>query len=110
MMIGGYIENILGKISLIAANTVGPAYSGQKFDPRGLDNIKRVKSIINKDKYQIDIGGDGSINPDTVNEVILAGANVLTLGSSGIFYGKRDYKKNVKKLIDIIDQEEGNQN
>ena len=101
------IEDVLEKISLIIANTVGPAYSGQKFNQKGLDNIRRLKRIINKHKYNVDIGGDGSISPDTVNKVIQAGANLLTLGSSSIFCGERDYKKNIERFVKIIYQEEG---
>ncbi|MCB0155571.1 MAG: hypothetical protein KDF65_12315, partial [Anaerolineae bacterium] len=36
------LESYLADLSMLIVNTVGPAYAGQPFDPRGLDNLRQI--------------------------------------------------------------------
>lgn len=94
--------NVLDDISLIIANTVGPAFQGQPFNVKGLRNIQQLNDIKLLKKLKFDIGADGGVNFTTINELIRAGANLLMCGSSSIFVNEYDIISNVSKLKNQI--------
>jgi ribulose-phosphate 3-epimerase len=79
------IEEIAPAASIIVANTVGPAYAGQRFDPRGLHNIRKLRNMSVSRGWTIDIAADGGVNIDTIDSLLHAGANFFVLGSSSVF-------------------------
>ena len=79
------IEGILPEVSLIIINTVGPAYSGQPFDARGLRNMKNLQKIIAAERYETAIGADGGVTINRIGSFLSAGANLLVCGSKSIF-------------------------
>jgi ribulose-phosphate 3-epimerase len=105
--IPGDIVEIFPFISLFIANTVGPAYAGQPFNPNGLDNLKKISEIISNKStgsgdFAMETGVDGGVNLDSVNGILNSGANHLVLGSTGIFKKDKDYGKELKLLSDRI--------
>ena len=54
-------------------------------------------------RNKISISVDGNVNPSTIPEMILKGADNLILGSSGLFDKKNSIKKNFEKIIKAID-------
>jgi len=103
------IVDILPNVSLVITNTVGPAYSGQIFNPKGLINMQKINEVIRNGKYKnIEIGADGGVNMGNIEEIIASGANLLVLGSTGIFFNDKDYIKKVNsiksKIKDILNK------
>ncbi len=90
------IQEILPEVSLIIANTVGPAYSGQPFDRRGLRNMKQLGEIIGKHGYRTDVGADGGVELETLDTLLDAGANFFICGSKSIFRADLDLVKGVE--------------
>lgn len=92
------IEDILADVSLIIANTVGPAYGGQDFDIRGVENMKQLSEMIRARRWKIDIGADGGVGFETLDGLLDAGANLLVCGTTCLFRSDQDIVKGVKTL------------
>lgn len=79
--------------------SVNPGFGGQKFIPKVLPKIKKLRS-----KFRGDISVDGGINDKVAVKLIRAGANILIAGS--YVFGAKDTKlaierlKNAKKFRD----------
>ena len=92
------VKDYLDKIDLILIMSVEPGFGGQKFMPDVLDKTKKIKSLINEKKLNVEIEIDGGINFENCVDAKKAGANVLVSGST-IF---RENQGNLKKNIDIL--------
>jgi len=80
-----HLESILPELQMVTVMTVDVGFTGQNFIYSMLDKITNLKDIINKRELEVDIQVDGQINSKTIRQVINAGANVLVLGTSGLF-------------------------
>jgi ribulose-phosphate 3-epimerase len=79
------VEEIFPHLQLIIANTVGPAYAGQPFDERGLENLRVLRSLIAARGHYIELGVDGNVSAERLDDMLGAGANHLVCGTSSIF-------------------------
>ena len=92
------IEGHLDQIDLILIMSVNPGFGGQKFMPEVLDKMKKLKTVIDIKKLNIDIEIDGGINFDNSKKAKEFGANILVSGST-VFKGNNgDLKKNIQLL------------
>ena len=89
------IEHVLPKIDLLLIMTVQPGFGGQGFMHDVVPKIAKAREIIDENNYDVQISVDGGVSPETVSEVVEAGADILVAGSA-IFAG--DPKENVKKI------------
>ena len=80
-----HLESILSELQMVTIMTVDVGFTGQNFIYPMLDKISNLRDIINKKGLEVDIQVDGQINSKTIRQVINAGANVLVLGTSGLF-------------------------
>tara|TARA_Y100001978_G_scaffold120627_1_gene107523 strand:- start:2155 stop:2823 length:669 start_codon:yes stop_codon:yes gene_type:complete len=95
------LDNIIDITDLILVMTVNPGFGGQSFLLSQLAKISKIRSIINKDNYLIDLSVDGGINAKTAALAINAGANVLVAGTS-IFKSKdKTYLESINRLRNI---------
>ncbi len=67
---------------MILVMTVEPGFGGQKLIPKTIDNIRRIKEIVENSGFDIDIQADGGIDDSNVKTVMDAGANIIVAGSS----------------------------
>ena len=81
------LDNIIDVTDLVLVMTVNPGFGGQSFLLSQLAKISKIRSIIDKENYLIDLSVDGGINAKTAALAIDAGANVLVAGTS-IFKSK----------------------
>ena len=96
------LDNIIDITDLILVMTVNPGFGGQSFLLSQLAKISKIRSIINKDNYLIDLSVDGGINAKTAALAINAGANVLVAGTS-IFKSKdKTYLESINRLRNIV--------
>ncbi|HDR1339377.1 TPA: ribulose-phosphate 3-epimerase [Pasteurella multocida] len=82
------IENAkyyLHKANKVTVLTVDPGFAGQTFIPEMLDKIEELKVFREKKQLTYQIEVDGSCNPKTYQALIEAGADVLIVGTSGLF-------------------------
>ena len=86
------LNYVLDKIDMILLMSVNPGFGGQSFIPSSLPKIALIRNIIEEHFYatrhEILLEVDGGINPQNVDSVIEAGANVIVAGSA--VFGKRD--------------------
>ena len=91
-----HIEVILPYIDMALLMSVNPGFGGQKFIPETFSRIQRLKNLINENKYKVDIEVDGGVNVENVSEVVLAGADIVVMGSA--FYNSKDYAETVNTV------------
>lgn len=93
------LENLLEQVDMILIMSVHPGFGGQKFIPESLDKIRELKAMLEKKGLDTDIQVDGGIYPHNVEEVILAGANIIVAGSA-VFKG--DTAQNTRTMMEIL--------
>ena len=92
------IRDYLDKVDLVLIMSVEPGFGGQKFMPEVLPKLEKLKKIIDKEKYQIDLEIDGGINFQNSKTVKDAGANIIVSGSTIFKENNGDLKKNINLL------------
>ncbi len=89
-------------LDLICVMSVDPGFAGQTMIPSSLKKISEIRAMFDKENLDIDIMVDGQVKEETAPEFVRAGANVLVLGSSGLFkYEPSEYKEVVDKYKNI---------
>jgi len=96
------LDNIIDITDLILVMTVNPGFGGQSFLLSQLAKISKIRSIINKDNYLIDLSVDGGINAKTAALAINAGANVLVAGTSIFKSNDKTYLESINRLRNIV--------
>lgn len=116
-----FIPKYLDKIDLLLLMTVHPGFGGQAFMPEVLEKIQFARNICNQlnirdggvslPKEQKDtlppfeIEVDGGINPETAEQCIKAGANVIVAGT--YLFHAPDMKEAVRSLRSQRTQSKG---
>jgi len=95
-------EILLGEIQMVTVMTVDVGFAGQNFFYPMLGKIRQLRDLIEARNLDVDIQVDGQINNKTFKDVIDAGANVLVVGTSGLFTVDKDLRKGVQILKDKI--------
>jgi ribulose-phosphate 3-epimerase len=95
------LEEILPEIDLILIMSVNPGFGGQTYIPGSTQRISRLRSMLDDIGSSAELEVDGGINPDTVREVVQAGATVLVAGSA-IFNDRFSVAEGIQQLRDKI--------
>jgi len=74
--------DIIGELDYVLIMSVNPGFGGQRFIPRSVDKVRRLKEMIEERKLQTLIEVDGGINLETGKLIIDAGADILVVGNS----------------------------
>ena len=90
------LHPILDQVDLVLLMSVNPGFGGQSFIPSTLKKIKRLRKIVDENRYSLEIEVDGGIKLDNIREVSGAGGDIFVLGT-GIFKTK-DYRETIRKL------------
>lgn len=92
------IEYMLDYLDMVCVMTVDPGFAGQTLIPSTVNKITALRKMFDAAGKQIDIMVDGQVKEETAPMLTAAGANVLVLGSSGLFKFKpSEYKEVVEK-------------
>jgi ribulose-phosphate 3-epimerase len=75
------IEELLPCVDLVLVMTVEPGFGGQSFMEDMVPKIKKLRQLIDENKYNCIIEVDGGINSQTAPICIKSGADVLVSGS-----------------------------
>lgn len=87
---------ILDEIDLVLLMSVHPGFGGQAFMPSVLKKIERLRKIVDKNRYLLEIEVDGGIKVENIGEVARAGADIFVVGT-GIFRTK-NYRTTIRRL------------
>lgn len=99
-----YIHHYIHLIDKITVMTVDPGYAGQPFIPEMLLKVKELKELKKRHGYSYLIEIDGSCNANTYENLIRAGAEVLIVGSSGLFNIHQDLETAWNMMKNSIDE------
>jgi ribulose-phosphate 3-epimerase len=78
------IAETLPHLHMVVINTVGPAYAGQPFDLRGLDNLKQLNTLINMHNLNLELAVDGNVCVERLDDLLGGGASHLVCGTSSV--------------------------
>ncbi|MEY2972533.1 MAG: putative ribulose-phosphate 3-epimerase protein [Pseudomonadota bacterium] len=90
------IEPYLEDIDLVLMMSVFPGFGGQKFIPEVLENVAKVRSLIDAIDRDIALEIDGGINQETIGKAYAAGADTFVAGSA--IFNTSDYNETISKL------------
>ena len=79
------VEKIKDDVSLcdmVLVMSVFPGFGGQKFIPTALDKLRELRKLIDESGRDIDLEIDGGVTEENVEEIKVAGANVIVAGST----------------------------
>ncbi len=93
---------MLDFIDLVCVMTVDPGFAGQTLIPSTVGKITELRQMFDAAGKNIDIMVDGQVKDETAEMLVKAGANVLVLGSSGLFkHQPSEYKATVEKFQNL---------
>jgi ribulose-phosphate 3-epimerase len=91
------LGEVLGMVDYVLVMSVNPGFGGQKFIPRSLDKIRKLVTMRNANGHHFRIEVDGGVGPNTVGDIVRAGAELLVAGNA--VFGKGEIASNVRELL-----------
>lgn len=101
------IKHYLNRIEMLTIMTVDVGFAGQPFIKEMLDKIAEAKSLKEECGYKYKIQIDGSCNQSTYKRLYEAGAEILIVGSSGLFNLNKDLRTAYREMLEIFEHEIG---
>ena len=86
------LVDILHAVDMVLIMSVNPGFGGQKFIPRALDKVRRLRALEPDLLIQV----DGGVNAETGAELVAAGADVLVAGS--YVFGAKEPREAIHSL------------
>jgi len=74
--------DVLPNIDVVCMMSVNPGFGGQKFIPRTMDKIRKLRQMIDEAKLSTLIEIDGGVTLENAGEIMHAGAHVLVAGNT----------------------------
>jgi ribulose-phosphate 3-epimerase len=91
------LTEILPYVDLVLIMSVNPGFGGQAYIPTSTAKIARLRAMLDDINSEAELEVDGGVGPDTIREVVEAGATVLVAGSA-IFNDKAPVVANIRQL------------
>ena len=76
------LEYVLDDLDMVLVMSVNPGFGGQAFIKEVLPKIRNIREMITRKGLETMIEVDGGINPETIGEASLAGADIFVAGSA----------------------------
>lgn len=76
------LDWILGDLDMVLIMTVNPGFGGQSFIESAIEKVKKLKAMIDENKYAVDIEVDGGIDLNNIYKITEAGASVIVAGTT----------------------------
>ncbi len=92
------LTDVLHMVDYVLVMSVNPGFGAQKFITRSLDKMRQLVQIRAARGLKFRIEVDGGISPETVGDVVRAGAEILVSGNS--VFGHGDIRQNTRQLLD----------
>ncbi len=97
------IEYVIEEVDCVAIMTVNPGFPGQKMVPQCLRKIEKLRNWRDRVKYDLQIMVDGNVSLGNIPKVVAAGADILVLGTSGLFIKGQPLEQSYQQLKGAID-------
>ena len=102
-----FIHHYIHLLDKITVMTVDPGYAGQPFIPEMVQKVQELKALKQAHGHRYLIEIDGSCNTRTYNTLVGAGAEVLIVGTSGLFNIHEDLATAWNMMRESIDEAQG---
>ena len=89
------LVDILHAVDMVLIMSVNPGFGGQKFIPRALDKVCRLRALAPDLLIQV----DGGVNAETGAKLVAAGADVLVAGS--YVFGAKEPREAIHSLYTL---------
>ena len=76
------LTDVLEDLDMVLIMSVNPGFGGQKFIPRSIDRVQRLRQMIDRRNLPVQIEVDGGITITTGKLMTEAGADILVAGNS----------------------------
>lgn len=96
-----WFDDVWQDIDLALLMTVNPGFGGQKFIPRSLERLERLRARRDAENPQVLIEVDGGVGPANAAELVRRGADVLVAGSA-VFNRRAGVAENIKAIRDAV--------
>ena len=94
-----WFEDVMGELDLALLMSVNPGFGGQRFIPRSLERLERLRALRDRLAPEVLIEVDGGVAPANAAELVRRGADVLVAGSA-VFGGPATIAENLGALRD----------
>ncbi len=91
------LGEILPEVDLALIMSVNPGFGGQKYISSSTAKVRRLRQMLDEIGSEAELEIDGGVNPQTIPEIVEAGATVLVAGSA-IFNQKASIAENIQTL------------
>jgi ribulose-phosphate 3-epimerase len=91
------LTEVLDIVDYVLVMSVNPGFGAQKFIPSTLHKMRHLAEIRNERGLNYRIEVDGGVAPDTIGDVVRAGAEILVAGNA--VFGSGDPRKNAEALL-----------
>jgi len=91
-------KEALSRADHVLLMSVKAGFSGQEFDSRVLDKIKRLRSMVGEN---LEISIDGGINEYNIKQIVEAGADVLCIGNA--LWSAPDLKSKIQQFRELVE-------
>ena len=98
------LDYVIQDVDYVLIMTVNPGYMGQKMVPQTLRKVERLRAMLDNMKLDARIGVDGNVSFENAPKLVTAGADVLVVGSSGLFRRDMSITEAGRRLREAIAQ------
>lgn len=89
------LVDIFHAVDMVLIMSVNPGFGGQKFIPRALDKVRRLRTLAPDLLIQV----DGGVNAETGAKLVAVGADVLVAGS--YVFGAKEPREAIHSLYTL---------
>ncbi|HEY7770345.1 ribulose-phosphate 3-epimerase [Longimicrobium sp.] len=92
------IADILPYVDLVLVMSVNPGFGGQSYIPTSTAKIARIRRMLDERGLgHVELQVDGGVAPDTIADVVRAGASCVVAGSA-VYNAKAPVAENIRLL------------
>jgi ribulose-phosphate 3-epimerase len=92
------LSEILPFVDLVLVMSVNPGFGGQSYIPTSTAKIARLRAMLDaRGLGHVELEVDGGVAPETVREVVRAGASVVVAGSA-VYNDRASVAENLRRL------------
>ncbi|MEJ5251061.1 MAG: ribulose-phosphate 3-epimerase [Armatimonadota bacterium] len=97
------LEYVLDKTDFVLIMTVNPGFAGQKLVPAALRKVAECRRYLDERGWRnVPIQVDGNVSFENIPKMVGAGADILVLGSSSLYYPDANLWRNYQKVLGAV--------
>jgi ribulose-phosphate 3-epimerase len=98
------LADILPYVDLVLVMSVNPGFGGQSYIPTSTAKIARIRRMLDERRlHHVELQVDGGVAPDTIADVVRAGASCVVAGSA-VYNAKAPVAENIRLLREAAGQ------